>query len=109
MNWRSEVVEVAVPRSARRFVVPAMRIRACDRTIVGNFQTITMSLSKKLNRPLRAAEEDSDDDEYADLLEGSSPSVLATGDGGEIASSEEEDDGEDSGQDEVRTSPRIQK
>jgi ribosomal RNA-processing protein 36 len=50
-----------------------------------------MSLSKKLNRPIRAVEEESDDDEFQDILEGSSPSVLATGDGGDISMSEEDE------------------
>jgi len=61
-----------------------------------------MSLSKKLNRPLRAAEfENDDDDDYADILEGSSPSVLATGDGGAIASSEDEEEEGESEEEEV--------
>ncbi|GME27815.1 rrna processing protein [Neofusicoccum parvum] len=46
-----------------------------------------MVLSRNLDRSLRARDDDSDSEPYPDELEGSSPSVLATGDGGEIASS----------------------
>ncbi|KAL0258711.1 rRNA biogenesis protein rrp36 [Diplodia seriata] len=53
-----------------------------------------MVLSRNLSRSLRAREEDSDDEPYSDELEGSSPSVLATGDGGEIESSGSEPDGD---------------
>ncbi|OJD31546.1 rrna processing protein [Diplodia corticola] len=51
-----------------------------------------MVLSRNLSRSLRAREEESDDEPYSDELEGSSPSVLATGDGGEIESSGSEPD-----------------
>lgn len=49
---------------------------------------LKMVLSRNLSRSLRAREDDSDSEPYSDELEASSPSVLATGDGGEIESSE---------------------
>ncbi|OCK91244.1 DUF947-domain-containing protein [Cenococcum geophilum 1.58] len=45
-----------------------------------------MVLSRTLSRSLRAREEESDDEPYSDELEVSSPSVLDTGEGGDIGS-----------------------
>ncbi|KAF2182821.1 DUF947-domain-containing protein [Zopfia rhizophila CBS 207.26] len=59
-----------------------------------------MPLSKKLDRSLRAVEEDSEDEEYYMVTDRSSPSVIDTREGGEIVSSDPEDveeDNEDSG------------
>ncbi|KAF2840340.1 DUF947-domain-containing protein [Patellaria atrata CBS 101060] len=53
-----------------------------------------MVLSRNFSRSLRAREEESDDEPYSDELEVSSPSILDTGEGGEIQSSEEDLDGE---------------
>lgn len=49
-----------------------------------------MVLSRNLSRSLRAREDDSDSEPYSDELDASSPSMLATGDGGEIESSDSE-------------------
>ncbi|KAF2463613.1 DUF947-domain-containing protein [Lindgomyces ingoldianus] len=51
-----------------------------------------MPLSKKLDRTLRAEEDDSDDEEYYEVTDRSSPSVIDTGEGGEIASTDSEDE-----------------
>lgn len=51
-----------------------------------------MPLSKKLDRTIRAAEESSDGEDYYEVTDrSSSESVLETGAGGEVASSEDED------------------
>jgi ribosomal RNA-processing protein 36 len=70
-----------------------------------------MALSSKLDRKLRAAEESSDDSENYEVTDrSSSESVLDTGAGGEIMTSDDDsDDGQDVDQDEdmVRsTSPQ---
>lgn len=58
--------------------------------------TIAMPLSSKLDRKLRAAEESSDGEEYYEVTDrSSSPSVIETGQGGELLDSEEEDGSED--------------
>lgn len=58
--------------------------------------TIAMPLSSKLDRKLRAAEESSDGEEYYEVTDrSSSPSVIETGQGGELLESEEEDGSED--------------
>lgn len=49
-----------------------------------------MVLSRTLSRSLRAREEESDDEPYSDELEVSSPSVLDTGEGGDIGSPDPE-------------------
>lgn len=51
-----------------------------------------MPLSSKLDRMLRAAEESSDDDEYYEVTDGSSPSIIDTGAEIELRSSEEAGD-----------------
>ncbi|KAF2792020.1 DUF947-domain-containing protein [Melanomma pulvis-pyrius CBS 109.77] len=51
-----------------------------------------MPLSTKLNRTLRAEEEDTDDEEYYEVTDRSSPSVIETGDGADIISSGSEDE-----------------
>ncbi|KAK5173220.1 rRNA biogenesis protein rrp36, partial [Cryomyces antarcticus] len=53
-----------------------------------------MPLPKTLNRNLRARAraEESDDEPYSDELEGSSPSILDTGEGDKIVSSDEDTD-----------------
>lgn len=63
-----------------------------------------MPLSTKLDRKLRAAEEDTDDEEYYEVTDRSSPSIIDTGDGAEIMSSESDDDedGLDNGDESVR-------
>jgi ribosomal RNA-processing protein 36 len=58
---------------------------------------ITMPLSTKLDRKLRAVEDDSDNEEYYEVTDRSSPSVIDTGEGADILSSESE--GEDAGED----------
>jgi ribosomal RNA-processing protein 36 len=70
-----------------------------------------MALSSKLDRKLRAAEESSDDSENYEVTDrSSSESVLDTGAGGEIMTSDDDsDDGRDVDQDDdmVRsTSPQ---
>lgn len=58
--------------------------------------TVAMPLSSKLDRKLRAAEESSDGEEYYEVTDrSSSPSVIETGQGGELLESEEEDGSED--------------
>lgn len=55
-----------------------------------------MPLSSKLDRKLRAAEESSDDEEYYEVTDrSSSPSIIETGDGGELLDSEEENEGDE--------------
>jgi ribosomal RNA-processing protein 36 len=55
-----------------------------------------MALSNKLDRKLRAAEESSDDSENYEVTDrSSSESVLETGAGGEIVSSDNDDVDED--------------
>ncbi|KAF2083873.1 DUF947-domain-containing protein [Saccharata proteae CBS 121410] len=55
-----------------------------------------MVLSRTLSRSIRAREFDDDDEPYSDELEGSSPSVLATGDDyGAIGSPDPESEGDD--------------
>lgn len=51
-----------------------------------------MPLSSKLDRKLRATEDSSDDEEYYEVTDRSSPSIIETGDGAEILSSEEDGD-----------------
>lgn len=55
----------------------------------------TMALSRNLSRSLKPQDDESDDDQHMDEVEGSSPSVLETGDGGEILSEGDEEDQED--------------
>jgi ribosomal RNA-processing protein 36 len=63
----------------------------------------TMPLSTKLDRKLRAAEESSDGEEYYEVTDrSSSESVLETGAGGEVISSEDEDGEDDGSEDEAR-------
>lgn len=65
-----------------------------------------MVLSRTLGRSLRAREDDSDSEPYPEELEGSSPSVLATGDGGDIESSEPESGpGQDEDMEDVEVRP----
>ncbi|KAF2146016.1 uncharacterized protein K452DRAFT_242476 [Aplosporella prunicola CBS 121167] len=54
-----------------------------------------MVLSRTLGRSLRAREDDDDSEPYSDELEGSSPSVLATGEGGDIGTPDPESASED--------------
>jgi ribosomal RNA-processing protein 36 len=54
-----------------------------------------MPLSTKLNRKLRAEEEDTDGEEFYEVSDRSSPSVIDTGEGADIISSEEDQDGEE--------------
>ncbi|KAL1601621.1 rRNA biogenesis protein rrp36 [Paraconiothyrium brasiliense] len=55
-----------------------------------------MPLSSKLDRKLRAAEESTDDEEYYEVTDrSSSPSIIETGEGGELLDSEEEDEGDE--------------
>ncbi|KAJ4347904.1 rRNA biogenesis protein rrp36 [Didymosphaeria variabile] len=55
-----------------------------------------MPLSSKLEKKLRAAEESSDDEEYYEVTDrSSSPSIIETGEGGELLDSEEEDEGDE--------------
>ncbi|KAF2443864.1 DUF947-domain-containing protein [Karstenula rhodostoma CBS 690.94] len=59
-----------------------------------------MPLSSKLDRKLRAAEETSDDEEYYEVTDrSSSPSIIETGEGGELLDSEDEDEGDEDGSD----------
>ncbi|KAF2003071.1 DUF947-domain-containing protein [Amniculicola lignicola CBS 123094] len=51
-----------------------------------------MPLSTKLDRKIRAAADSSDDEEYYEVTDRSSPSVIETGEGAEIISSDEGDD-----------------
>lgn len=55
-----------------------------------------MPLSTKLDRKLRAVEDDSDSEDYYEVTDRSSPSIIDTGEGADIMSSES--DGEDAGQ-----------
>lgn len=60
--------------------------------------TFAMPLSSKLDRKLRAAEESSDDGEYYEVTDrSSSPSIIETGEGGELLDSEDEDEGGEEG------------
>lgn len=53
-----------------------------------------MPLSNKLNRKLRPVEESSDGEEFYEVTDrSSSESILETGAGGEVISSENEEDG----------------
>jgi ribosomal RNA-processing protein 36 len=62
-----------------------------------------MPLSTKLDRKLRAAEESSDGEDYYEVTDrSSSESVLETGAGGEVISSEDEDGEDDGSEDEAR-------
>jgi ribosomal RNA-processing protein 36 len=64
---------------------------------------VTMPLSTKLDRKLRAAEESSDGEDYYEVTDrSSSESVLETGAGGEVISSEDEDGEDDGSEDEAR-------
>ncbi|KAJ4289791.1 rRNA biogenesis protein rrp36 [Kalmusia sp. IMI 367209] len=57
-----------------------------------------MPLASKLDRQLRAAEESSDDEEYYEVTDrSSSPSVIETGEAGELLDSEEEDEHDEDG------------
>ncbi|KAF2865595.1 hypothetical protein BDV95DRAFT_506623 [Massariosphaeria phaeospora] len=60
-----------------------------------------MPLSSTLDRKIRAAAESSDDEEYYEVTDRSSPSVLDTGDGAEILSSENGDTSEDGEEEDV--------
>lgn len=52
-----------------------------------------MPLASKLDRKLRAAEESTDDEEYYEVSDRSSPSVIETGDvGGDMLGSDDEED-----------------
>jgi ribosomal RNA-processing protein 36 len=66
-----------------------------------------MALSSKLDRKLRAAEESSDDSENYEVTDrSSSESVLDTGAGGEIMTSDDDsDDGRDVDQDDDMVRP----
>ncbi|OAG10999.1 DUF947-domain-containing protein [Paraphaeosphaeria sporulosa] len=56
-----------------------------------------MPLSSKLDQKLRAAEESSDDEEYYEVTDrSSSPSIIETGEGGELLDSEDGDEEEGS-------------
>jgi hypothetical protein len=60
-----------------------------------------MPLSSKLDRKLRAAEESSDDEEYYEVTDrSSSPSLIETGEGGELLDSDDEEGDEDGSEDE---------
>lgn len=56
-----------------------------------------MPLTTKLDRNLRAAEVDSDDESYYEITDRSSPSIIETGDGAEIVGSDSEEAGADTG------------
>ncbi|KAF2711104.1 DUF947-domain-containing protein [Pleomassaria siparia CBS 279.74] len=70
-----------------------------------------MPLEKKLNRTLRAAEEDTDSEDYYEVTDRSSPSVIDTGEGADIISSEsEEEDGDNaSGTDDDQYEAQLSK
>ena len=60
-----------------------------------------MPLSSKLDRKLRAAEESSDDEEYYEVTDrSSSPSLIETGEGGELLGSDEEEEQDQDGSEE---------
>jgi len=59
-----------------------------------------MPLEKKLSRTLRAADEDTDSEEYYEVTDRSSPSVIDTGDGADIINSSSDDEERDGVQDE---------
>lgn len=59
-----------------------------------------MPLSTKLNRKLRAEEEDTDGEEFYEVSDRSSPSVIDTGEGADIISSEDEQNAEGGAQEE---------
>lgn len=64
--------------------------------------TFAMPLSSKLDRKLRAAEESSDDEEYYEVTDrSSSPSLIETGDGGELLDSEDGEGDEHGSEDEA--------
>jgi ribosomal RNA-processing protein 36 len=63
-----------------------------------------MPLSTKLDRKLRAVEDESDDEEYYEVTDRSSPSVIDTGDGADILSSESEGEDNRPEDEEVRLS-----
>ncbi|ORY17911.1 hypothetical protein BCR34DRAFT_376647 [Clohesyomyces aquaticus] len=67
-----------------------------------------MPLSKKLDRMLRPAEGDSDDEEYYEVTDRSSPSVIETGEGGHIASDSEDSEDDAAGEDESEDSEAEQ-
>jgi ribosomal RNA-processing protein 36 len=52
---------------------------------------VTMVLQKTLSRSLKAQDDDSDEEQYSEGSRGSSPSILDTADGGDIASSVSDD------------------
>lgn len=54
-----------------------------------------MPLSTKLDFKLRAEEDDSDDSEYYEVTDRSSPSIIDTGDGADIIGSNSEEEAED--------------
>jgi hypothetical protein len=56
-----------------------------------------MPLSNKLDRKLRAAEDSSDDEEYYEVTDRSSPSVIDTGEGADILSDSEDEGNVDEG------------
>jgi ribosomal RNA-processing protein 36 len=63
-----------------------------------------MPLSKKLDRTLRPVEDESDNESYYEVTDRSSPSIIDTGDGVDVASSSADDDaGSDDGEAMVRT------
>jgi ribosomal RNA-processing protein 36 len=55
-----------------------------------------MPLSKKLDRKLQAVEVESDGEEYYEVSDRSSPSIIDTGEGADIIGSESEEEEEDS-------------
>ena len=61
-----------------------------------------MPLEKKLSRTLRAADEDTDSEEYYEVTDRSSPSVIDTGDGADIINSSSDDEERDGAQDEEK-------
>ena len=64
-----------------------------------------MPLSTKLDRKLRAAEESSDGEDYYEVTDrSSSESILETGAGGEVISSEDEHGEDDGAEDEAMVS-----
>lgn len=59
-----------------------------------------MPLSSKLDRKIQAAEDYTDGEEYYEVTDRSSPSIIDTGEGADILSSESENEGPSGGNDE---------
>jgi len=71
-------------------------------------QQSKMPLSSKLDRKLRAAEESSDGEEYYEVTDrSSSPSVIETGEGGQILASEEEPEESNGNDDDTEEEPEA--